>query len=229
MLLKGKIKAVLFDSDGVLVDSERMYFEATRAAFEEAGAVLAPSDWARWYLSEFKSSRDIARLCGIDDAGIEGVLARRDTFFWPRVDQGVPLMLGAADAVRELSSRYRLAVVTGALRAHFERIHAASGLIAYFETVVAKDDYEQPKPHPDAYLTAMKRLNVRPHECVAVEDSPRGASSAMAAGIRCIVIPTQLTNRALCPDDVIIVPSMGHLAAAVNSMENVYEDASEII
>jgi HAD superfamily hydrolase (TIGR01509 family) len=193
------IQAILFDSDGVLVDSERIFFEATRDAFEPAGASLSADAWARWYLAEGRRSREVAALIGIPSARVPETIARRDALFRDRIASGAPLRPGVAATVAGLARRFRLAVVTGAARMHYERVHSSSGLSGFFETVVTSDDCEHEKPHPQAYLTALRRLALPAGKCLAVEDSPRGAAAARAAGIRCCVVRTPLTEVSLCP------------------------------
>jgi HAD superfamily hydrolase (TIGR01509 family) len=206
------IQAILFDSDGVLVDTERLYFDATREAFATAGATVTARQWAHWYLGESHPSRVIAERVGIPADRITATLGQRDALFWSRVDQGVPILSGVVSLLTQLSPHYRLAVVTGAGRAHYERVHAATGLPRFFEAAITRDDYAEPKPRPDAYYTALERLGLTPDQCVAVEDSPRGAAAATAAGLRCLVIPTPLTATDLCPPACRIVPDLSALA-----------------
>jgi beta-phosphoglucomutase-like phosphatase (HAD superfamily) len=87
-----------------------------------------------------------------------------------------------------------MGVVTGSRRDHFEIIHQKSGLLRYFDFHVTREDYENSKPAPDAYLEAMKRRTRKKEHCIAIEDSPRGCEAAVAAGLRCLVIPTALTK-----------------------------------
>ena len=160
------MKAVLFDNDGVLVDTEEMFFEATRAAFETAGTELARSLWARHYLGEGQHSRDIARRLGIDPSSVEEVIARRDRLFWEKADRGVPILPGVTQTLDRLAGRFRLAIVTRAPRYHADRVHASTGLLTFFETMVTQDDYANPQAE-------LRRL---PH-------GPR-APAAAAGGLR---------------------------------------------
>jgi beta-phosphoglucomutase-like phosphatase (HAD superfamily) len=205
------IEAILFDSDGVLVDTERLFFEATREAFGSAGVTLSDKQWAVWYLSQGRSSREIAGLLGLGPPKIEAAIARRNDLFWDRVDQGVPLCSGAMETLRALVVTFRLAVVTGASQSHYNRVHASSGLQDFFEFTVTSDEYEHVKPHPQAYLVAMKKLALQPKQCLAIEDSPRGATAAIAAGIRCVVVPTGLTDITLCPSECLIMEDLTRL------------------
>ncbi|HPA18150.1 MAG TPA: HAD-IA family hydrolase [Verrucomicrobiae bacterium] len=205
-------RAILFDSDGVLVDSEQLFFEATRAAFQRAGGSLSREQWARWYLGQGKSSREIAGLVGISASRVDEMIARRDRWFWNRIDQGVAIRPGVIEALNILAEDFRLAVVTGASREHYERVHALSGLRDFFEVTVTSDECEHVKPHPEGYQRALQRLSLKPCECLAVEDSPRGAIAALAAGIPCVVIPTHLTDLPLCPSECALLDNVSRLA-----------------
>ncbi|MBN1943342.1 MAG: HAD family phosphatase [Phycisphaerae bacterium] len=199
------IRALLFDSDGVLVDTEPLFFDATRIAFASAGANLSREQWARWYLAEAKHSGEIADQLGLGESRRQTALAERDRLFWTRMDEGVPIFPGVVETLQTLARRFRLAVVTGAPRKRFERIHASTNLCPFFETIVACDEHEYAKPHPWGYRTVLERLGLKPEECLAVEDSPRGAVAAVSAGIACCVIPTPLTLRTLCPPECAIL------------------------
>ncbi|RJP84235.1 MAG: HAD family phosphatase [Desulfobacteraceae bacterium] len=205
------IQTILFDSDGVLVDTERLFFEATQEVFAGFGAVIPPDQWAVWYLAESRRSREVAGLLGIPDSQVEAVIKHRDQLFWAKVEAGVSLLPGVRETLNHLSGNFRLAVVTGASRSHFEGVHAATELMDFFEVIITADDYDEPKPSPQCYQKAMHVLSVNPKECLAVEDSPRGAAAAISAGVRCAVIPTPLTNISLCPGECDILSSMTEL------------------
>jgi HAD superfamily hydrolase (TIGR01509 family) len=200
------IKAILFDSDGILVDTEQLFFDVTQKAFALSGAMLTRQQWARWYLGEGKRTQQIAEYLGIPSSLREEVIRKRDNQFWDRIaTEEAPILKGVQEVLEILCRQFRLAVVTGASRDHFERIHSSTALTGYFEIIVTSDDYQEPKPSPQAYLTALRKLNLNSHECIAVEDSPRGAIAAVSATIRCVLVPTSLTDTALCPDGCLTI------------------------
>ncbi len=203
-----QLKAVFFDSDGVLVDTERMFYEATRDAFAAADVDLPPAVWARLYLAEGNKSPRIAALLGMPAGLINEMIRLRDDRFQDKLEEGPAALPGALEALARLKPHVRLFLVTGAARRHVDLAHRVSGCLPFFEDVVTQDDFDRPKPHPDAYLKALERADLDPAEAVAVEDSPRGARSAVAAGIRCLVVPTPLTAVALCPPEAEIVASL---------------------
>jgi HAD superfamily hydrolase (TIGR01509 family) len=93
-----------------------------------------------------------------------------------------------------LYGKYLMGVVTSSKQEHFEVMHRSTGLLKYFAFVLTCEDYSKFKPDPDPYLTAIQRTGYKKEECIAVEDSERGLSSATAAGLKCIVIPHRLTR-----------------------------------
>jgi HAD superfamily hydrolase (TIGR01509 family) len=86
-----------------------------------------------------------------------------------------------------------MGVVTSSQRGHFEIIHAATGLLRYFDFVLTREDYENSKPDPEPYLAGIAKTGFSAHECIAVEDTPRGLTAATGAGLKCVVIPNALT------------------------------------
>ena len=86
-----------------------------------------------------------------------------------------------------------MAVVTSSKRAHFNAIHADSQLDQFFEFVLTAEDYDRFKPHPEPYLRAAARLKVEPERCLVIEDTERGVSAAVAAGMRCVALPNGLS------------------------------------
>ena len=209
------MKAVFFDSDGVLVDTERMFYEATRDAFAAADIDLSPAVWSRLYLSEGNKSPKIAALLGMPADRINETIRLRDDCFQDRLEEGPAALPGVLEALTLLKPRLRLFLVTGAARRHVDLAHRVSGCLPFFEDVVTQDDFARPKPYPDAYLKALERAEISPPEAVAVEDSPRGAKSAVAAGLRCLVVATPLTAIGLCPPEAEIVPTLADAVALI--------------
>lgn len=188
------IEAVLWDNDGLLVDSEALFFELTRKAFDEAGFELDRMYWGVEYLGNAKHSREIARELGMEPRIADSVIERRDEAFLKSLDVPVPLLPEVRRTIESLAGTVRLGLVTGSPRDKVERMHRDNGLLDYFEVIITDDDITRPKPHPEPYLKALERLGLEASRCLAVEDSRRGLASAHAAGISCIVVPNQLTS-----------------------------------
>ncbi|GAA5146460.1 HAD family phosphatase [Nocardioides marinquilinus] len=178
---------VLLDHDGVLVDTERWYFEAGRRALADVGVTLDLDD----YLADMALGRGTwarAREAGVDEATIDRARVARDAYYQQFL-RTEDIEIACVEAtLAELARHARLAVVTTSKRADFELIHHDRHLLDHVELVLVREDYEHAKPHPEPYLTALQRLGVEPHEALVVEDSARGLASAVAAGLDCAVV-----------------------------------------
>jgi len=188
------MKAILWDNDGLLLDSEAVFFELTRSVFSGLGFELTTEYWGMEYLSRAKRTRQLARELGMASDLVEKAVEMRDRRFFDVLQRPIPLRPAVRETLDALSGRFLQAVVTGSPREKVELMHRHSGLEGYFDEVVTRDDVEETKPRPDPYLAAMRKLGLKPGECLAVEDSERGLDSAHAAGIRCVVVPNPLTR-----------------------------------
>lgn len=188
------IKAVFWDNDGVLVDTERLYFQATAEVLRKAGIDLTEDLFRRISLTEGRSAFDLAKEEGLDDGLIEDLQQERNELYTALLARGVPVMEGVRETLARLFGRFLMAVVTSCRRPHFEVMHRRTGLLDFFDFVLVREDYGRSKPDAEPYLAALSRSGLSPDECLVVEDSPRGLAAARAAGIRCLVIPNELTR-----------------------------------
>jgi HAD superfamily hydrolase (TIGR01549 family) len=189
------VQAVLWDNDGILVDSEHIFFEITRSAFARLGLDLTRDIWGIQYLGEGTSSREIARNLGADPEEYKRVLDERNSRYREVIKSNPPpVRFQVPETLARLSGRVRLGIVTGCHRDLFNSMHRLSGLLDYFDAVITGDECDKPKPDPALYLMALKALNLKPEDCIAVEDTKRGLLAATNAGIGCIVVPTDLTR-----------------------------------
>jgi HAD superfamily hydrolase (TIGR01509 family) len=192
------ISAVLWDNDGVLVDTETAFFDLTRDAFAAIGLSLTPEHWMKEFMGRGMPSRAIAAAMGAPDAAIERVLEDRNATFRRILEAGVQVQPGVRETLASLRGRVRLAIVTSAPADQLQLIHRSTGLLPFFDSIVTADDCARTKPWPDGYLVALERLGLRADECVAVEDSARGVAAARAAGLRCVLVPHALTDVPAC-------------------------------
>ena len=185
--------AILFDNDGVLVDTEHLYFRANRETLAGVGIELDAATYVELFLREGRGAWHLARARGLGPADVDALRAARDRRYSELVDSADILIPGVADIVPALARRYRLAIVTSSEPEPFARTHERTGLLPHFELVLMKGDYEHTKPHPAPYLRAVERLGLAPERCLVIEDSERGLRAAKAAGLACWVIPSALT------------------------------------
>jgi HAD superfamily hydrolase (TIGR01509 family) len=188
------IHAILWDNDGLLLDSEALFFDLTRSCFSEAGFTLDEAYWGIEYLGNAKHSSQIARELGMPAEVAAPLLERRNNAFVEMIRHTVPLMPKVRETIESLAGTVRMGLVTGSPRDKVELMHGPNGLLRHFEVIVTDDEVGNPKPHPEPYLKALEQLGLEPAQCLAVEDSRRGLASAHAAGIDCIVVPNALTR-----------------------------------
>ncbi len=188
------IEAILWDNDGLLLDTESVFFDLTRERFSDCGIELTEAFWSAEYLGNALSSRQIAARLGMDPALVSPLLERRNCDYLERISRNVAVRPDVRETFEALSGTFRFAMVTGSARSQIHIMHSQTGLLDYFEVIVTDDDVEKPKPHPEPYLKALERLGVAPGAALAVEDSLRGFQSAVAAGIACLVVPNRLTR-----------------------------------
>ncbi len=188
------IRAIFWDNDGVLVDTEKLYFQATRELLQRAGVTLTEALFRRISLQEGRSAFDLALEKGVSQLQIDRLHEERNRRYTELVEEGVRILDGVEETLVKLSGRLLQAIVTSSRRAHFDAIHAGTGLRSHFDFILTREDYLLSKPDPEPYRLAVTRSGFRPEECLVVEDSERGLRAAFAAGIRCIVIPNDLTR-----------------------------------
>jgi HAD superfamily hydrolase (TIGR01509 family) len=211
------IEAVVFDLDGVLIDSEQVWDEARRQLIAERGGHwregvqrdmmgMSSIEWSRYIRDEL--------AVDLSPEQISEEVVRRLTALY---EERLPIIDGAVEAVERLAARWRVALASSSNRELIDLVLATAGLTRCFEVTVSSEEVARGKPAPDVYLEAARRLSVSPRRCAAVEDSHNGLLSAAAAGMRVIAIP----NAAFPPgDDALavaarVLPSLGDLTAAI--------------
>lgn len=197
------LRAVLLDFNGVLVDDEPIHFELFRRVFEEEGVELSEDDYYRDFVGLDDRGAFTEMLARAGEAPaparLARLIARKSAYYQERIRRdGYPFFPGAVDLVRGAAERgWTLGVVSGALREEVEGALSQEGLLASVKLVVAADDVDEGKPHPESYRRALQGINsqpplpsrlVHPHEVVAVEDTPAGIESAAGAGLLSVAI-----------------------------------------
>jgi HAD superfamily hydrolase (TIGR01509 family) len=207
------IEAVVFDLDGVIVDSEQVWDNVREEYTREAGGTYtATATRDMMGMSSVEWSRYMAEKLGVPGTPQEindAIVAR----MLERYGEAPPLIPGAVDAVRRAAARWPLAIASSSNPELIDVVVGAAGLSDLFPVAVSSQEVARGKPAPDVYLEAARRLGVEPAQCVAVEDSHNGIRSAKAAGLRVIAVP----NPHFPPDDAAlaeadaVVRSVGEL------------------
>jgi len=188
------IEAILWDNDGVLVDTEKLFFQTTRDTLASAGVELTFEQFLDLSMRQGRSTLDLAAGRGWPADRIAALKRERDILYAQVLQKQTRVLSGVTEALRALKGRVRMAVVTSSQREHFDVMHAGTRLTEFFEFVLAREDFQRTKPNPEPYLLALRRLGLAADRCVAIEDSERGLQAARAAGLRCLVIPNEMTR-----------------------------------
>ncbi len=212
------IKAILWDNDGVLVDTERLYFRATQETMEAAGVVLDHAQYVEFFLRQGRGAWHLLEERGMSAADIERWRRRRNDLYSDLLAQEACAIDGVAGTLELLHGEYVMGIVTSSRKDHFDIIHTRCNLLQYFDFVLTSEDFPRVKPHPEPYLMAVDRSGARPDECIAIEDSERGLQSATQAGVRCIVIPTPLTAGGNFAAAVRVIDRIEDLPAALKEL-----------
>ncbi|WP_349984670.1 HAD family hydrolase [Stenotrophomonas sp. WHRI 8082] len=181
--------AVIFDMDGLMIDSERVSI----ACWSEASAAMGIALPDGFFLQMVGlGDRDCERLLlqHIDEARIASLFSNCHDLYEARTQAGLPLRPGILELLDLLKTHgVPRAVATSTRQPRANRKLGASGLLPYFDAVVTSSDVQHPKPAPDIYLLAAQRLGKDPARCLALEDSPAGTRAAVAAGMTAIQVP----------------------------------------
>jgi HAD superfamily hydrolase (TIGR01509 family) len=183
------IEAVVFDMDGVLIDSEPVW-ERVRRGFvaDRGGHWPADAQDRMMGMSTVEWSAYLSTDFGIGltpEQAAEQVIAAMAAEY----KKHLPLLPGAIEAVRSMSARWPLAVASSSPRSLIKTVLDTAGLASAFAVVVSSEEVPRGKPAPDVYLAAADRLSVLPKSCAAIEDSSNGLRSAATAGLTVIAIP----------------------------------------
>jgi HAD superfamily hydrolase (TIGR01509 family) len=211
------IEAVVFDLDGIIIDSEHVWDEVRQRLAEERGGTwhdqasrdmmgMSSPEWSRYM-------RDVIGLSESPEEINAEVVRRMNAAY----EAGAPLIQGADEAVERLAARWPLGLASSSNRELIDLVLETSGLGRFFEATVSSEEVPRGKPAPDVFLEAARRLGIEPTRCAAVEDSENGIHSAKAAGMRVLAIPNPQyppTGEALEVADV-VVPSIGELTPEV--------------
>ena len=210
------LKAILWDNDGVLVDTEKLYFQAGREIVEIQGVVLTTEKFIEQSLTKGQSVFDV--LPNQDADYIDGLRIKRNARYSELLRNELDVIDGARETLAALHGRVRMGVVTGSRREHFDIIHSQTDMLPFFEFVVAREDYDKSKPDPDAYLTAMRLYGLKPEDCVVVEDSERGCKAAADAGLRVFVVPNELSRQGDFSPAYKVLNHVGEIVDEVEAM-----------
>jgi HAD superfamily hydrolase (TIGR01509 family) len=195
------LRAVIFDFDGIIVDSEPIILKLTQEMAALEGWAVSEDEYFRDYLA--MDDRGVVEHLYASHARPLDAQRRNELLDWKAqryqaiIHDGLPPMAGARDFIVELERHYPLAIASGSLRAEIHHLLTKMALRDKFSVLATADDCQRSKPDPEVYLTALIRLQalpqfredpLQPAECLAIEDAPLGVVAAQAAGFKCLAI-----------------------------------------
>ena len=201
------IKAVIFDFDGVIVDSEPLHLRAFQKIVETLGLKLSPTDYYLRYLACDDKSffrrflEDNGQQC--TEREVERLIREKGICFEEMIGEGIRIFPGVVEFLQAIRGNFHVAIGSGALTEEINLILRRRNLSEFFAFVIGADDTENPKPSPEVYLKCLERLRrdydgtITAAQCVVFEDSPHGVLAAKRAGMRCVGITNSCSDSEL--------------------------------
>jgi HAD superfamily hydrolase (TIGR01509 family) len=191
-----KYSHLLFDHDGVLVNTEHLYYESTRRKLSELDIDLT----LPIYMQIMVNGSDVwelARVRGLPEEVIASQRLQRNVLYQTLLGAEDLSIEGVEEVLGKLKQKYSMAIVTTCKDADFAYIHDHSpnnlNIVPHMDLVLTRSSYTNSKPDPEPYLTALERFSITPDQALVIEDSERGLRSAVAAGIDCAVVEYAFT------------------------------------
>ena len=188
-------KAVIFDFDNIIVDSEPYHYKAYSQVFASKGHIIDREEYWREWTSKGGGAESEIRRYNLDLDPAE-IRKEKDPIYSAFCRNGsIKVFPESAEIIRLLHEKgFVLAVASGSYKKDIEAILSANNLLAPFDAIVGKDDILRYKPAPETYLRAAEQIHMAPSHCVAIEDAEKGIRSARGAGMSVIVIETDITR-----------------------------------
>jgi len=186
-------KYLLFDNDGVLVETEPYYFKANVKALKEFGLELSFETYME-IMARGGTAWEVAKKAGFKQKEIDAKRKQRDVYYREFITNENIAIEGVCDVLGKLSKEYKMGIVTTSRRVDFELIHSKMEITNYMDFVLCVEDYPRSKPYPDPYLAGLKLFGATKEEALVIEDSQRGLTAAVNAGIECCVVANEFTQ-----------------------------------
>jgi HAD superfamily hydrolase (TIGR01509 family) len=228
ILKQSMLKAIIFDCDGVIADTEPIHLAGFKRVLTEEGITLSDEDYFEHYLAlddrgcftkVFAQHRP-----SMSQTDLNELITRKAGYVEQAMKTGLTLLPGAAEFIHKAAARYPLAVASGALRVEVETVVNRGGLRDCFRAIVAAQDTSRSKPYPDPFIKALELLNkpntnrIEARECLVVEDSIHGIRAAQQAGMRCLAVTNSYSREKLSEAELVVDSLLGLSLKAVESL-----------
>lgn len=187
-------RGVIFDLDGVLIDSEGLYYRAYSEVLRQYGVSVSRAEYEDYWIAQGCGPEYIVAKHNLPVSPDE-LRQLRSPIYLRLLETEVTLMPHAEETLARLAPHFALTVATNSNREHLDAVLRRFGLERFFPVTVAREDYTGAKPLPDAFLAAAAKLGLPVSRCVVVEDTYKGVLAAANAGIACIAVPNEYTRR----------------------------------
>ena len=208
--------AVVFDLDGVLLDSEALQYKAYSEVLGRFGITVSIEDYAAHWIAAGRGPEYAVRTYGLQMHPDE-LRALKHSVYHDILRREAVLMPGAVDALHRLQPHFPLALATNSNRRDVSFVVDHFDLRRFFTALVAREDYEHAKPYPDAFVTAAARVGIAPADCVVIEDAYRGIVAARRAGAVVVAIPNRFTRGGDFSLAALVLPNLDALNADIVS------------
>ena len=210
------LKAVIFDFDGVIVDSEPLHYMAFQEVLKPLGMAFSYDEYLDRYIGfdDRDAFKEAFRIAGkeLSTERLSELIKSKSVTFERIVREKIEAFPGARRLVRELYSEgVPLAIASGALKEEIILILEKLSLVSFFEIIVSADQVKKSKPHPETYMVALERLRgklnletLKPGHCVAIEDTPAGIKSAQNAGLKVVAVGHSYNTEDLADADHVV-------------------------
>jgi HAD superfamily hydrolase (TIGR01509 family) len=206
--------AVIFDLDGVLIDSEALQYKAYSEVLARFGISVSREEYAAQWIAAGQGPEYVIRNHGLQMHPDE-LRALKQPVYHDILRREVALMPGACAVLNRLQPHFPLALATNSNRQDVSLVFDRFDLRRFFTAIVTREDYRDAKPHPDAFLTAATRLGLTPGACVVVEDAYRGVVAARRAGTAVIAIPNRFTRDSDLSLATLVLPDLDALTVDI--------------
>jgi HAD superfamily hydrolase (TIGR01509 family) len=187
------IKSIIFDMDGVIIDSESFQFEAFKRLFLELGVELSMKNY-NWVGKTSKENvKNIMQRYGIK-GDLNELVQKRRQIYHEIIKNKIAPTPGTIQLIEKLSKRYKLALASSSSLASISIILKGLGIENIFDVVVSGEQVSKGKPNPEIFELTVQKMDILPEECIVLEDSQPGVEAAFNAGIKCVAIPNKYTK-----------------------------------
>jgi beta-phosphoglucomutase len=211
------LRAIIFDCDGVIVDSEPHHFKAFQQILSEEGISFTKEEYFQKYLAlDDKTCFETAFAAHgktYDNRILKDLIIRKMAVYRQLSQQGLFLYPGVVEFIKKVKGSYRLAIASGAFRGEIKFALDKAELRPAFPVIVSAQDVRNGKPHPEAFLLALQLTNemhpmpsppIRPEECLVIEDSIHGVEGAHAAGMKCLAVSNSYPKGKLAHAEMVV-------------------------